>query len=1612
MEPETCDLARDMSTSSSPLNNLGIPSSASSVDTTISPVKEFFINEDYGNIETHLLRKRIFLEPDFTKFNDKNYLISDIICFNLNKNYHFINNQQKACIYFSQLSEQKENNEDKLFLNTILSLLNFNSKSQDTSDVTKIFLETLFNDKFEVQGYRFWCFYFSKALQNEDTLEMKFKDNMYARNQYLKLKTKLVTKETREASKPKKKSLEQKNTLKVKCPHYKYLNFNDNKTIFNVIKDYLYNDPQCTKRGRIINNGFSIENPYNQYRTFTDDLFDTLESKFTNDSQFLKLLSKESAMIYFINGINNKQIDIGQYFNHNKTKARVPTEKLNNLASSNEDSIDAIPEEQEEDTGLIKQNDEDRLNKLRNMNIKNLFKSFPFPNTVYEINPEMLLPEIFHGIPLPHSINSSLDLKSIIGEAEYSNPNDLVVIGLYDSFMVPELQEFYDILNVEEETVELKDIKEKVDKVMQESYLTDSELFYRIRCIRQHGVTIFPLLINKINSYLVKMIQEKSTSTQLFVIKQTNPGFSDPKIVYINNTIMDNLEDYRNNRLAYINEVVDEDDLTSVIDNDSKPDPLEKEDAPDIKTEFFEYCKTKPPVDLKNVKNQSPVSSWWAQILKKYTPNGLDFNNIQELQKYSTSIPVKFLKFDFALRLQILNKVRWSKLKHKYPYRERKESDQYLLYDQEYRILQDAMSAECYYYFFTCDPSLTSEAYIGIRDWILLNYNDFVIADPNWQMNLRPFGQFFTWVTDFLNSFGQIAHNLKVALLLYFCKFHHARYFSISNLKETNKVKLNVILLGDGMSGKSHIFKVIQFTVPANDKCVRDIMHSTAGCNNVDGNYDGYLRLHDEFNSKLWMDNGDHPEGREQLKNILSSHKAETIALEITKGLLDADGNSYTERKQVSYKSSSQMVLICAANNNSALADQNVLTRFLVLRVPKSRKEADEANSNHFKYNISFNDLEYDEIIFKQHQILHAYLVIMEMMIKAGVFEDYNYGVEISGGESALEYILDTVHRTSGINTADHRKRVHQLEIAREMALAYACWMGNVAPFNQYLFYDSNNKYIGFNHRICTMGIMPWAVVTSDQVAVVTQLLNFNYQEAFLENILDIFAFKICKLINTDDNAACFYQNQKDFSTDYSYIYKKVNSLEDMARDIQNHMKYETVDLNGIQAILLGLSKRYKQQYNYRKDSVKDTYLLLEKDKNTKVPITELRPVVKIEKFGQRILVFVSVSFLKETFPSKLNNKFIESDTMDILTNNNNNTTIDDDNNNDSKIIDLDSCFTLSTNVNSNPFAHAFKQYYENKYLGIIDPFFNENDKITYIDSYKIKHNEKIKLPPLRYVTPSTPKDFLLSYDKLPKGSSNIVKLDKVLTVIELDFNNNKDGITEYNLQTYLPSEIYGQRAISFIRLTNGGYKIIKMNENILNNNKTFKREQLCDHDAKPCKSLLKRIHFPGYKSLDINYYINWPLITYHLLMNDFLSIERTIRQTMDNKFLYPEINIEELVKNKKLLLDTEISKLNKANSIKQTENNGEKNKFSILNFASMNKQFIQKPPNEITSHNLLMKKLEEKRNSIKEGQLNLQKQMQIHQNAYTKKTAPPPALKRPRPNSDESPKSPLKKKK
>lgn len=1268
-------------------------------------IDEYFFNEDYGGLEVNKIRCLLYQKPDFAIFEENNnFVITKIVSFNILKEHFSINNN-KPIIYFNQLNESTN-----IFFNSIINIINYlNPKNCDNNNLIKTFIETLIDDE-KVVGYRFWFFLFSTNPQSDDKQDAIYQKNMDDRQKDLfnkKNKMDIVLKEPK--IKKKNELAKIKEELNIKKSIYKYILLsNDNINIFTIIKNYLYNDSNLIKKkgslSKLIltnnnNNNFLI----NEDKKFYDKLLEETEKNNKDSILFLSLLSKESSMIYFTSNVNKTQKDLSNYFNYNNQNAVDIINEVNNLLN------DLNNNNQQEDVEVLSANLDKKeiLNNLRARKLGNNFKQFPFKNIVYEISTEWLLPDVFYSLPLPHSLDFNLLSKSIINKSKlffkrefdnYFNNDDNIFkpiksydfIGLHNSIYIPTLTEFYSIQKTNDKTL---------NENIEESKLTGCRLLYSFNYTINNS-NLIDNIENNIRNILINYINEnKNTFNYLSNFKFFIPQTRTAKIQYCNTLIFNKLATIINDKINqlkpiannnnnsmsleeeednFIEDFVDDDDEDfdkidddddMNIDEDSEDSEASDQDDNSAQN-FYDYCQDKPPFSPTNFLEQE---LWFKDILDIYTPNDIDINNINTLLKYATNIQSAFLKFDIFLRLNIINKMRFNCLRNLYPFRDVKknikkgieEHPHYKEYKKKYNQLQDAIAAECFYYFFTSDKKVLSNAYIGIRDWIIYNANDFFLPTNQFNIDLRPYGQFRTWLLDFFNSVAKIENNQKICTLLFFCKLHHCRYYHTSDFDESKKVKNNAIMTGEGIAGKSNLMELMKKTTPANDKCVLDLTHSTAGASNAQGNFDGQLKLMDEFASSIWnkdkKSNTVSTQG-EQLKNQLTSQQTQTLALVMDK-VTHEDGSVEFTRDQQIYNASLQISFISTTNAGLNNADQPFLTRNILISVPKKKDKKEkfgDTNINDHRFDPSINPKENNEKNIKFFQILHGTYVLLEILIKANAMDESNYGIEISGGERAMHAVLNLFTQKTGIDTSDTRKRTQQLEIERTMAGLFGCWVGHTSPFTQYLF-NHNNQRIGINHRVFTMGIFPFCVITQDQIIDGGVLLNFNYNNPYIEEILHIFLHNLSTFFHKDNND-CFLQEiieeydengrikDKKRVTDYSYISYKCNGFSDLIRNIYSSMstnKDAVISEEDIKTVLENLQKRYSKIYCYEKNTIIDKKFLYIKEGNDNLPLTENKPVAnykKIEKNKQSYAFSISISFLKEMLPNSITSKDIESE--------------------------------------------------------------------------------------------------------------------------------------------------------------------------------------------------------------------------------------------------------------------------------------------------------------------------------------------------------------------------------
>jgi len=1547
-------------------NNITKKSSSSSKIDTNDKKNEIFINDDGGDIDVHIIRKLIYQKYQENTFEGKN--IYKILSFNLVEGIHFTKNSNE--IFFNSMSKSTKN--DLKFLLTIIQLMGHQSILKLTRSSTnkptivienkteslKVLIETLLNkDCNTVIGYRFWCFFLTtKPLidNNIKELEINLLKNLKTSFDEVIYKSRLLQKDNNNQLK-KKNIISENNEIKKKV--FQYTEITDERLLFNIIKDYLIYDKNYKIKQQSHEILFQKKNKEQNKDHFYDDFLNEnicIQSNEYEDLDYskiqnIKLLSKESSMIYHTQDVNSIQKDIKNYFHtENSSFNKIPD--INLLINI----LDDKELEQQQQPIINNDNDDDddddninRLNNLRKQNINDsLFKKFPYLNLVYSIPNQFLFPEIFYFLPLPHTIGSILSYKLIYDNTKnamidkrYKNTkiplnNNIKnnLIGLYDSNYFPETRDIMILLNSLDGQKKIKEMNDYCDEIFRKKR---NPLSAKLKIYKVLSHDIIKDRQENLKSSFADWIHGETKQQKLnfpiFLIKYHKfVNNKKPSIILYNRIIEKENEKFM--------EIEEENHDT---DNE---DDTDKEEL-DTKQKFFDYCKLKPPITILNNEN----NFWWKELLDTLTNDNISvLTNIDELIKLNNNtIPKSFIEQDIYLQLNILNRHRYENLQKKFPNYKNKKHKDFKLYNERFRQVLDAMVAEVMFWFLNCPKESTSPALFHMSDWFKSNSNNFVLRPINRDINLRPYSQFRLWIQGFFQGIGNVIQNYHIMAAVYFAKFHHVRYFVLNDLDIQNRAKNNILLTGSGFSGKTFILQIACKSIPADTETVYAPSHTTTGAFNVHENHDAGIRFHDEFSSKFFMlntdkngnSNGSTDEANSQLKHILTSHQTQTLAQ------APREKGDIKRKLEIS-RASCQTVLLCATNNPITGADQNLLSRFLVLSVPKGKKQigsdakqiSDENPDPNMTCEIS------DKVGLREHHIIHTVYTLMELIFKSYATGEDKYGVEISGGFSSITSILNILTQQTCISTSHIRKRDHIQEMSRTMALSYASFTGMTADFTQYLF-SHNDKRIGFNHRILSMGVLPFCVITKDQVIDSLKMLSTIFIPSYLDEILKIIAFDICHL---DDLEETEFYIDDDKQINYNYIAIKKDIEFQVASLISNYLNEMTLSESDIFSLLKELSKSYLPLYIYFKTSdcinedevIKDKniqrkysqpYLDIKYDRQGKPLISQSQPIICFPKNKEKkCIVTVSVQYLKQKFPNRLNDNLIKSIEKKSQNNNNNNNDDNDNNNNDDDKDDNESNFFNNDNGDDNskfikphnynqsikncfdykkneePFVNAIKEFYDNKFLEDIG--LDKDEENNLYKEYNINGIDILR----RFLIPVQPKDYIIKNlpHELPIDSTNIVKFPTILSTIHLERNNNPGRLIK-NPKDLLPSVYLNYRAPKIIHHSNNECTVIEMDGDKIFRNLNTSSQQNCDHDYSPCYLHLENIKFPGFMTLENNFLINHPVMTFH-----HLKIWDHKKNPNNQKLLYPELDMKFLIEKKWSILHNSVNYLSSTNNI------------------------------------------------------------------------------------------------
>ena len=549
-----------------------------------------------------------------------------------------------------------------------------------------------------------------------------------------------------------------------------------------------------------------------------------------------------------------------------------------------------------------------------------------------------------------------------------------------------------------------------------------------------------------------------------------------------------------------------------------------------------------------NKEYQSKLASgkvaYYKDIIEKYRPYGNSLYTIRS-QLHQTEVEEVYLGRDIFLRLAELNTVAYANLDLAFfdPITGQLPADREYAYLTERRQLRDALTVECWHEFF--ENRSVSLACDGIRSDLLKQKITYappescggvstglstdqitgrrmigtVLPVHDYKQELRPFGEFKTWVQSlFADQFG-IAYNYKIMWILYIARLHHCRW-----LVDCNSPKHNVILSGTGMAGKSHLLQSIKKILPTG---VGDMVtHITDQAFNVDRNMNDMLLIYEEFQNKYLGysqgggggKNGSDGGGSGGVSAGGDKDTTNFFKARLTSGATTTMSwfeNEETGMRDMKIsKAHCQGSMMGASNNDFTYADANVMSRFILLSVPKSKAQH-EGNRPQDKHKYQFGtDSTQNKAIYEQHKEIHRVYFLVEQMVKSNVLGENEYGVNVDGGRIMRDLILDHLQKRYGISTGDVRKRDHILEMMRSMALSCAVWIGLTSVLTRDLQYDPHdpNKFIGFNPRVITEGIFPFMVVTKDMVFDAITALSSLWYHDYQDLIVEVFATKQCQL--------------------------------------------------------------------------------------------------------------------------------------------------------------------------------------------------------------------------------------------------------------------------------------------------------------------------------------------------------------------------------------------------------------------------------------------------------------------------------------------------------------------
>lgn len=594
-------------------------------------------------------------------------------------------------------------------------------------------------------------------------------------------------------------------------------------------------------------------------------------------------------------------------------------------------------------------------------------------------------------------------------------------------------------------------------------------------------------------------------------------------------------------------------------------------------------------------------------------------------------------------------------------------------YLSEKRLFIEAITAEFFHEFFT-SPRV-SPANLGIRndlkktttvDGARKNHLGTLMTLMKYDKQVMPFHNYMLWTYSYFTEQCGISRLFKQMNIVYHAKFHQGRTYPPG----TRDPKLNVVMLGHGMVGKSHLLASARVSCPT-DVAI-GVSHWTAQTFNVDQNTSDICMIQDEMTTKLLganmsnKTNAGHSDAgqddaRNNAKERATSHESTTMSFY-------QDEETGERRMRIS-KAQNQFVMLGASNVAEEEIDPNVKSRFICLSVARSMNEAigDRAQD---KTPLPLGvDSEITTQQMEEVREVHRLVYMGECMCKSGILQNRMYGVSMNAATIYVNKVLDLMNTKYGINTNNIRKRKFVLEMARTLTMAKAAYWTLKSPEERHLFHDPyTRRYGGLNPRVLLDGFAKLLVCGKGEVAMSLTMLDCLWGHEHEAKVLETFAITRCGLdklkeqsflhrAQEDCEATTALQNydrrkkayvsggdagnHDNYVLDYNYITMTMKSLPDIYSFIAVTMGNVCIAPSEISHILRELSKLYLLSDGYVMEVVDGKRRLVASGDPEQKKQRKIVDYGKDAKSGQPTIA-LHVGFVKQKLSHLLSDELIE----------------------------------------------------------------------------------------------------------------------------------------------------------------------------------------------------------------------------------------------------------------------------------------------------------------------------------------------------------------------------------